>query len=48
MAEDKELERKEEKRKKLEEKENITTKQKVERDAGKSEHEENNLRFSTL
>ena len=45
VVEEKELERRDEKRKKPKEKENIAKKQRVERDEGKSEHEENNLRF---
>ena len=43
--EEKKLERRDEERKKPKEEENIAKKQRVERDEGKSEHEENNLRF---
>ena len=45
MVEENELERRDEKEEKQKEKENIAKKQRVERDEGKSEHEENNLRF---
>ena len=48
VMEEKELERRDEKTKKQKEKGSIAKKQRVERDEGKSEHEENNLRFSTL